>query len=377
MTNRSCSGRWMLMGLCLVISGCVQAATTVMMLTPPTVPLAYEQADVEAKRFQPQPGKASIYVIRENIFTGQAVLFQVNLDGKDQGKLSRGTYFLFTVPPGKHVVDFAGGDAFRGSEARGTVTISSLEGGIYYLEIRPKSSMMAPPTNIFSIDLQRGRQLILGGKRAEVKPADCLFDSAVYAQAPADVEMLPRIDIGSGFTVSAPTGQGWLTTGAPASYYKLFGPGDHSLVLIATTGPSGISHEEILAVRGPKGGNQLVKLLVDFDERAWKAHAAGMQDPRFEPLDVVKDTGKEYSLGKFLCAYSRIVVRDRGALLDGAPTRLRYVAYTCVEFPDMRVAATVTYSERGREQDLSCDAMAEGERFARSLQRLQRADRPR
>jgi hypothetical protein len=189
--------------------------------------------------------------------------------------------------------------------------------------------------------------------------------------------MLPRIDIGSGFTVSAPTGQGWLTTGAPASYYKLLGPGDHSLVLIATTGPSGISHEEILAVRGPKGGNQLVKILVDFDERAWKAHAAGMQDSRFEPLDVVKDTGKDYSLGKFLCAYSRIVVRDRGALVDGAPTRLRYVAYTCVEFPDMRVAATVTYSERGREQDLSCDAMAEGERFARSLQRLQRADRPR
>lgn len=35
----------------------------------------------------------------------------------------------------------------------------------------------------------------------------------------------------------------------------------------------------------------------------------------------------------------------------------------------MREAATVSYSERGREQDLSDDAMAEGERFARSLER--------
>lgn len=364
------------MGLCLVISGCVQA---VLILTPPTMPLASEQADVEAKRFQPQQGKASIYVIRENIFAGQALVFQVNLDGQDQGKLSRGTYFLFTVPPGKHVVDFAvvGGDAFRGSEAKGTETINAVEGGIYYLEIRPKSGMMAPPTNIFSIDLQRGRQLILGGKRAEVKPADCLFDAAVYTQAPADVEMLPRIDIGSGFSVSAPMGQGWRTTGEPASYNKRLGPKDHSLVLIAATGPSGISRQDIVALRGPDGGNQLVKLLARFAERAWKAHAAGMQDARFEPLDVVHETGKKYSLGKFICAYSRIVVRDRGALVDGVPTRLRYVAYSCVEFPDMIAAAAVTYSERGREQDLSCDAMAEGERFARSLQRLQQAERPR
>ena len=95
MTNRNRFWQWMLLGLCFIISGCFQAATTVMLLTPPAVPLASGQADAEAKRFQPQQGKASIYVMREDIFTGQALLFQVNLDGKDQGKLSRGTYFLF------------------------------------------------------------------------------------------------------------------------------------------------------------------------------------------------------------------------------------------------------------------------------------------
>jgi hypothetical protein len=149
--------------LCFVISGCVSAA---MMLTPPSVPIAAGREDAEAKRFQSQPGKASIYVIREDTFTGQAVLFQVSLDGKDQGKLSRGTYFLLMVPPGKHVVAFAG-DADRGAE-----TIYATEGGIYYLEIRPKSSMTAPPTHIFRIDQQRGRNLVLGGRRAEIKAAD-------------------------------------------------------------------------------------------------------------------------------------------------------------------------------------------------------------
>jgi hypothetical protein len=94
----------------------------------------------------------------------------VSLDGTDQGKLSRGTYFLFTVPPGKHVVDFAqvGGP----DPGRGTEMIYAVEGGVYYLEIRPRSGLMAPPTNIFRIDLQRGKQMISGGKRAEVKPAE-------------------------------------------------------------------------------------------------------------------------------------------------------------------------------------------------------------
>jgi hypothetical protein len=167
MTHRNCFGRLVLLGLCLLISGCVQAA---MIITPATVPLASEPADVEAKRFQPQPGKASIYVIRGDIFAGQAVLFQVSLDGKDQGKLSRGTYFLFTVPPGEHVVDFvqAGGP----DPGRGTEKIYAVEGGIYYLEIRPRSGLMAPPTNIFRVDLKRGRQMILGSKRAGIKPAE-------------------------------------------------------------------------------------------------------------------------------------------------------------------------------------------------------------
>ena len=157
----------MLLGVCIVISGCVQKA---MILTPPIVPLASEQADVEAKRFHPQPGKASIYVIREDIFAGQNVLFQVSLDGRDQGKLSRGTYFLFTVPPGEHIINIT--QAGRPTPGRGTEKIYAVEGGIYYLEIRPRSGLLATPANIFRIGLQRGRKTILEGKRAEVKPAE-------------------------------------------------------------------------------------------------------------------------------------------------------------------------------------------------------------
>jgi hypothetical protein len=156
--------RLMLVGFCFAISGCVSAA---MVFTPPTAPLASAQADAEAKRFKALPGKASIYVIREDAFTAQGSLFQVSVDGNSQGKLSRGTYFLFTVPPGKHVIDFNEYGVRGGKE-----TIYAVEGGVYYLEIRPRLGIIASSTKIFRIDQQRGRQLILGGRCAEIKPAD-------------------------------------------------------------------------------------------------------------------------------------------------------------------------------------------------------------
>jgi hypothetical protein len=128
--------------------------------------LASELSDAGAKRFKPQPGKASIYIIRENRFAGQGSLFQVGLDGKDQGKLARGTYFLFTVPPGKYVIDV------NGKMEKGKETVYAVEGGIYYLEIRPKPAMTALAADIFRIDQKRGKELVLGGKRAAIKTSD-------------------------------------------------------------------------------------------------------------------------------------------------------------------------------------------------------------
>lgn len=196
-----------------------------------------------------------------------------------------------------------------------------------------------------------------------------MFGAAAQAQTTLNAEPSQRIEIGSGFSIAAPTGDGWRKTGDPASYLKVLGPEHHSLVFMANTGPSGITHQDILGFREPGGVDRMIKLMAQFSLRASKAHASGLQGERFESVELVTEMGDKYKLGDFICTYSRIVVRDREAVVDGSPTRLRYVAYSCLGFPDMRVAVSVSYSERGREQDLSEDAMAEGERFARSLQR--------
>ena len=193
--------------------------------------------------------------------------------------------------------------------------------------------------------------------------------ATALAQVPPDAGPPPRVDIGGGYTIVAPTGPGWQQTGSPASYYKPLGAEGHGLAVIAATGPSGITRQEIIGAGESKDANALVKLVSRFVGVAWKRHAAGLQEGRFEVVDTVNEMAGKGVMGDLVCAYSRIVARDRGAVVDGAPARLRYVGYTCIEFPDMTVAAHVSYSERGREQDLSDAAMAEGERTARSLQR--------
>lgn len=190
-----------------------------------------------------------------------------------------------------------------------------------------------------------------------------LFAASAWAQAPGSDDPA-RVDIGNGFSVAAPIGPGWQKTAEPAPYLKQLNDRGHSLVLMATTRPSGITPEDIRATGGSI--DRLVKLMMRFVEHSWKVNAAGMEQSRFERIEVVNETAGKYSIGKFTCAYSRIRLLDRGAIVDGVPTQLRYVAYSCVDFLGI-TAAQVSYSERGREQDLSDAVIAEGERFARSL----------
>ncbi len=179
-----------------------------------------------------------------------------------------------------------------------------------------------------------------------------------------------RVNIGGRFSVEAPASPGWQPTGGPGSWLKHLVPEGHTLAFIVAAGPSGITQQDVMEIRGPDGGTRLAKLISGFYARSWAAHAAGMNQPRFTKIEVVNDSGKEAAIGDFLCAKSRIRVRDSGGLPEGASRQLRYVAYSCIQFPDMTFAAYVSYSERGRDEDLSEAAMAEGERLAQSLRRL-------
>lgn len=74
--------------LLMLLGGCV---------TPPP-PTA---AEIQAKRFEPVPGKAVVYLYRDAV-NYTTVAAPVALDGNEVGANFAGTFFRFVVDPGEH-----------------------------------------------------------------------------------------------------------------------------------------------------------------------------------------------------------------------------------------------------------------------------------
>jgi hypothetical protein len=77
---------------CLALVGCASM--------PPTA----SAPDVAAKKFQTEPGKASLYISRKGIGVASEPIPQIVLDGRNAGSLPAGTYQLIKVDPGTHVL---------------------------------------------------------------------------------------------------------------------------------------------------------------------------------------------------------------------------------------------------------------------------------
>lgn len=66
-----------------------------------SVPTANVERDNKAKTFAAPPGKANIYVYR-NESMGAAIKMDVAIDGKPLGQTAAKTFFAIEVEPGKH-----------------------------------------------------------------------------------------------------------------------------------------------------------------------------------------------------------------------------------------------------------------------------------
>jgi hypothetical protein len=68
-----------------------------------SVPMASLEQDAQTKTFSVKPGKANIYVYR-NESMGAAIKMDVSLDGKPVGQTAAKTFFALEVAPGKHTL---------------------------------------------------------------------------------------------------------------------------------------------------------------------------------------------------------------------------------------------------------------------------------
>ena len=78
----------------MLLSGC----------TSVTVPMTTTALDADAKKFQPEPNKASIYINQKHSFRLRGMTVETILDGRIVGFLAADTYQLLSVAPGEHLL---------------------------------------------------------------------------------------------------------------------------------------------------------------------------------------------------------------------------------------------------------------------------------
>jgi hypothetical protein len=101
---------WKALTAVLLLAGCGQL--------PPT------PQDIQAKRFEAVPGKAVIYIVRDNV--GAHLDHSLWLDDADMITTHTGTYYRWEVAPGTHRIR-------GGGEATSLVTLNTEPGKIYFV----------------------------------------------------------------------------------------------------------------------------------------------------------------------------------------------------------------------------------------------------
>lgn len=133
---KALSTSWMIacVGLLLALGGCAssggtkQSAAPAAASVPPTAaPSATPDASGAAPAIEASGDMGTIVFFREKKFVGAAVSFKVREGDQELGKLSSGTYFIATIPPGPHAYTVH-------SEAKDVLNMEIEAGETYYVQ---------------------------------------------------------------------------------------------------------------------------------------------------------------------------------------------------------------------------------------------------
>lgn len=126
-----------------------------------SVPMGDPARDTALKTFQVAPGKAAIYVYR-NESMGAAVKMDVLVNGENIGETAANTYLYKEVAPGKHTVASK-------AENTDTVEVELKPGSIAYLWQEVKMGLMYARTKLHLVSEQEGKKGVLETRLAAGK----------------------------------------------------------------------------------------------------------------------------------------------------------------------------------------------------------------
>jgi len=134
--------------LALLASGCA------------SVPMASAEKDQAAKSYTVKPGKANIYVYRNEVF-GAAIRMPVLLDSKPVGSTASKTYLLLEVNPGTHTL-------LSDTENASTLSVDAAAGRNYFVWQEVKMGGFSASSKLQLVDEAKGKAGVAECKLVEV-----------------------------------------------------------------------------------------------------------------------------------------------------------------------------------------------------------------
>jgi hypothetical protein len=118
-------------------------------------PLPPLPGDAAAKRFEPVPDRAVIYLVRHPL--DSTIPATVLLDDQMIGSTYRGTYIRMVVPGGRHRIAGMAGDS-------GLIDVQAQPGQIYFVNQTTWNVRGSLGGSVFQlVDAQSGRSMVLSG----------------------------------------------------------------------------------------------------------------------------------------------------------------------------------------------------------------------
>jgi hypothetical protein len=138
-----------------------------------SVPMAAKDSDLAAKKFDPPPDHANLYVYRNENF-GSAERLTVILDDSLLGDTAAKTYLYTPIPPGRHVI-------VSKAENEAETTIDAKSGANYFVWQEVKMGIWSARSALHQVAERDGREGVLECNLANTKtpraPPGCTKDT--------------------------------------------------------------------------------------------------------------------------------------------------------------------------------------------------------
>ena len=161
----------------------VLIAAAMMIAGCASVPMAGGDQDARAKSFAVAPGKANVYVYRNEIL-GAALKLQVTFDGQVVGDTAAKSYFALEVAPGRHTLASQ-------SDGNGILELNTVAGKNYFVWQEVKMGILSGGSKLQVVDDTTGRagvnecSLIVAANGLSAAPAAASAPAASPAEASA------------------------------------------------------------------------------------------------------------------------------------------------------------------------------------------------